>query len=498
MTGLTEQDHEQLRQHGISTAEAKRQLELLHSPPAPSKLERACTLKDGIEVLDPEDEDLLKDFDQASQGERITRFIPASGAATRMFRGLREALASSSPEKHEDAARLLSCAHELPFGHLLPIGDKATPDQLGDLLEAIVGEEGLGLAELPKALIPFHRYESETGPEPRTAFLEHLVESATLESHPGLRKAHFTVPEAQRYRFQELLEEKRSSLETRHGCTFQVRFSSQHKATDTLAVFPETGEPVRTPTGELLLRPGGHGSLLRNLQDLANSGGDLITIRNIDNIRPESRHAGIHAVRRVLVGKLVALERERNRLLGFLESSDASLQTQTEDQARLFLIESFWLPAGFIDTMDRDELIDRLDRPIRVSGAVRNQGDPGGGPFFVANRPEIQIVESAQIDTHSDQQRLIYEHATHFNPAELACAVRDANGKPYDLSQFVDESAAFVTEKSFGERSLRALEHPGLWNGSMAGWNTTLVEVPRELFAPVKTLFDLLREAHRV
>jgi len=300
------------------------------------------------------------------------------------------------------------------------------------------------LAALPKGLLPFHRYAGTS----RTPFEEHLVEAAaTVRDANGNCRLHVTVSPEHRAAFARVLESARPRLERETEARFVVEFSEQSPSTDTVAL-DESGHLLRDAEGRILFRPGGHGALLKNLEE---SGGDVVLVKNIDNVVPDARRAPTILWKRLLAGFLVRRERASDR-----------------------------------------------QRPIRICGVVRNEGEPGGGPFWVAG-PEgesRQIVESAQVDLLERGQAAIWGKATHFNPVDLVCSLRDAAGRPFDLSRFVDERAVFVAKKTHEGRALLALERPGLWNGAMAHWETVFVEVPKETFAPVKTILDLLRPEH--
>ena len=398
-----------------------RQLALLRNPPAPPRLARAATVGDGVLRLEERDHsELLELADEAAWAGRLTKFVPASGAASRMFAFLLEG-GGETPEKR----RFFESVDAFAFA--------------GDLDR---------LAATPKGLLPFHRYP-EGG---RTAFEEHLFEAAgTVRDASGLCRVHFTVSPEHRRAFEEKLAEVRPRVERTTGARFDVSFSEQAPSTDTIAAGPD-GSPFRTPEGALLFRPGGHGALLANLGDVARAGGDVVLVKNVDNVVPDARRSPTLLWKRLLTGFLVKLERESRR-----------------------------------------------ERPIRVCGVVRNEGEPGGGPFWVSGPggESLQIVESAQVDLEDPSQAAIWKTATHFNPVDLACSLRDAAGRAHDLSRFVDENAVFIAGKTHEGKPLKALERPGLWNGAMAFWETVFVEVPKETFAPVKTVLDLLRPEHR-
>ena len=480
---LTQNDLDQLRRHGIDRAEAERQLELFASPPAPIVLDRPATIGDGITRLDPAGESSRRTAAAGALG-RVTRFVPASGAATRMFRDLLAGLEAPAEgfDTPDALRRFWTQAQHLPFQGALVRARSASDEPREQLRHLLTGSSGL--AELPKGLLPFHRYSA---PEPRelTAFEEHIREAAALAGETAQLQLHFTVSPEHRSRFAALLDERRHSLEDELGVEIEVGFSEQSSSTDTLAVDLD-GRPVRTDDGTLMLRPGGHGSLLLNLGDL---GGDIVMIKNIDNVLTREHRDTVTSWQSQLLGHLVELE---GKLHGALARLDDDLEAGLE-VARDLGIE--------IDaTIGSDELRRRLSRPLRVCGVVANEGDPGGGPFWVRagdGQASLQIVESAQVDVDDESQSAIAAKATHFNPVDLVCSLRNAAGKPYDLSQFVDPSTCFLTEKSAGGRRLRALEHPGLWNGSMADWITVFVEVSGATFRPVKTVWDLLRPEHQ-
>ena len=484
---LDQRDLDQLSRYGIDRGEAERQLDLFDSPPPPIVLDRPATIGDGITLLDEEGESHRSNLADLSMS-RVSRFVPASGAATRMFRDLLAAL-DAEPGDSDSAGtlrRFESASERFPFQDALTASRAGSQDQREQLRELLGGSGGL--ADLPKGLIPFHRYvEPETCE--LTAFEEQIREAAALSDEwPSKLRLHFTVGPEHRARFEALLEARRSALETDLGVELDVGFSEQSAATNTLAVDMD-GQPVRDEQGQLALRPGGHGSLLVNLGATA---GDIVIIKNIDNVLTRQHRSLVGTWKRQLLGHLVDLER---RL-------DAALERLPEDSSEALAVASeLGVDVDDVDlASNRDELRHRLSRPLRVCGVVANEGEPGGGPFWVKGndgRVSLQIVESAQINSDDPQQTEIAAKATHFNPVDLVCSLRDADGEPHDLSRFVDPATCFLTEKSSGGKSLRALEHPGLWNGSMAHWITVFVEVPAATFKPVKTVWDLLRDEHQ-
>lgn len=488
---LTPRDLERLAVRGIPAAEAERQLALLRRRPAPPPIVRPCTPGDGIERLEPDDHPaLLARWREAASAGRLRKFVPASGAATRMFAGLR----SDDGSPTATAVELFARRAEFAFADALKAvaEPRDGESEVATVLRALLDRDGLGLAELPKALIPFHAYPDGS----RTALVEHLVEAAGYAAAGGRTvRVHFTVTADHQERIARRVERDRAALEQRFDAPLTVTFSVQDPATDTLSVNPD-GAPFRDAAGALVLRPAGHGALLANLQRLADgaaAGRTLAVIKNIDNIQPEHRQEEVVQWKRLLIGRLVQVQEALDRLETRIAAGGPDASAAADELAALLRLEP--------RSEDRVEwAADRLRRPLRVCGMVRNTGEPGGGPFWVRGgdeRATPQIVEAAQVDLDDPSQRAAWEGATHFNPVDLVCSLRDRRGQPYDLGAFVDPEAAFVSRKVSDDRPLWALERPGLWNGAMAGWNTLFVEVPAATFAPVKTVFDLLRPEHQ-
>ena len=425
-------DREQLEAHGIGVEEARRQLAILRDPPPKAELIRPAVPGDGIDALPvgPEADRLAEEGRSVARSGRMIRFVPASGAASRLFAELKAAAAGGESD-HPVLRRFEDARRHLPFDG----GAADVLDRYGDT---------------PKALIPFHRYPDG---EVRTALEEHLVEAAAVLGGGGSAALHFSVASRHRPAFEALLDERLPAIERRSGCRFEVTLSHQSPATDSISL-DERDRPFRLiddPAAPLLVRPGGHGALLRNLQQLADQGFELIAIKNIDNMQPEPLQGPAVRTLRVLAG-----------------------------MAR--------------------ELARSSDRPSRVCGVVPTLGTAGGGPFWVwdaSGEVRLQIVETSQIDLDDAEQSALLGRSTHFNPVFMVCAVLDPGGEPYRLEDFVDHGASFLVHKSHGGRPLFSLERPGLWNGSMAGWNTRFVDLPGEVYTPVKTVFDLAGAEHR-
>lgn len=508
---LSPADLARLAAVGISRDEAERQLALLASPPPPARLLRPCQAGDGILRLDETTaEGLLSAAAKAAADGRLAKFVPASGAASRMFADLLAFLTDPTADRaRAAAAKVAARLDELALRPLLaaaaaevgkPLEQVLADGDLAALVAALVSPSGLGLAARPKGLLPFHLY-----PEgPRTAFVEHLVEGAAyLADRQGRCRLHFTVSPGTEDAFSAELAEAARTLGARLGVSFDVDLSHQEPATDTLALDGE-GQPFRDASGALLRRPGGHGALLGNL---ARTRGELVVVKNIDNVLPERAQAEVIRWQRLLVGLAAKLTARRDELFHRLGAAGRSAAHSADDSARreaVALLAELGHPetaASATATPDAATLRARLDRPLRICGVVANTGEPGGGPFWVAapdGSASRQLVESAQVDLADAEQSALWRSATHFNPVQLVCALDGPSGRRYDLDRFVDPAAVFLARKSEGGRELVALERPGLWNGAMAHWHTVFVEVPVATFAPVKTLLDLARPEHRV
>ena len=492
-------DRAQLEARGISIDEACRQFELLRRQPQPIRLERPCTIGDGITRLrESERAALAATADAAALDGRVMKFVPASGAATRMFKDLIAALGDdTAPSRTPAGGAFFERLDEFPFS--------ADLRQRAGLSGPVVGEEQerrvlrtlldeMRYAELPKALIPFHR-----GSEVRTPFEEHLLEAAAYSrARSGGARTHLTVAPEFRRDFEEALHRVAPRVTGATGGTdVSVSFSEQHPSTDTVCITTE-GQPFRLADGTLLLRPAGHGALLPNLAGLR---ADLVVIKNIDNVVPFERAEEVIDWKRQLIGLAASLH---DRVCRWLRELDAPAATETAvDEARAFAAHTFGRrPAAALHDVaaKRAFTVDALNRPLRVCGVVKNEGEPGGAPFWVRDdegRVTPQIVEASQVDMADPGQKAIFDSSTHFNPVDIVCVLGACDGQAHDLQRFVDHSAVFLSRKSHDGRELIALERPGLWNGAMAHWNTVFVEVPASTFAPVKTVFDLLRPQHQ-
>ena len=476
---FSQDDLQQIARHGLSPESVGRQIEHFRRGFPYLKVVRAASPGDGVTILDDGQADrAAARYDEAAGRLSVVKFVPASGAATRMFKELFEFVNEGKRGKGIDT--LLQHVEDFAFW---PELRAVLPEGAGDkaVVGAIVGE-GLGYGSKPKGLVTFHAYPEGV----RKAVEEHLVEGAAYAAAGGKAKIHFTVSPEHRNGFEALLAEKVPLYEKRFGIRYDISFSVQKPSTDTIAVNPDN-TPFRQDDGRLLFRPAGHGALIENLNDID---ADLVFIKNIDNVTTDALRGDTVRFKKVLAGVLLGLQERASEYLKALDAGTGDLEPIVEFIRRELCVK---LP----ERCDAALLRSILDRPIRVCGMVRNEGEPGGGPFWVANpdgTESLQIAESSQI---APDDMPLMKSATHFNPVDLVCGVRRADGSKYDLREYVDPATGFISSKSSGGRELRAQELPGLWNGAMARWNTVFVDVPVSTFSPVKTVLDLLRPQHR-
>ena len=505
---LTQEDKELLLKKGISEAQIAEQLACFEKGFPYLELSAAASVENGgILVADADlQEKYLKAWDAYKDGDKkIVKFVPASGAASRMFKNLFEFLGADYSEPTTDfEKKFISRVHDFAFyDELNEVCIKNTGKDIDTLIaeknyKAVVANllesAGLNYGALPKGLLKFHRYEDGV----RTPLEEHLVEGALYAAgKTGQVNVHFTVSTEHRALFQQLVDEKVAAYSSRFGVQYQVSFSEQKPSTDTVAADMEN-KPFRD-NGKLLFRPGGHGALIENLNDLD---ADIVFIKNIDNVVPDRLKADTVTYKKLLAGALVTLQKKAFEYLELLDSGHYSHE-QLETIIRFVQQDLRCRRADIKNLEDADLVIylrKKLNRPMRVCGMVKNVGEPGGGPFLAYNPDgtvSLQILESSQIDMKDPEKKAMFEKGTHFNPVDLVCAVRDYKGNKFNLLNFVDKATGFISYKSKNGKDLKALELPGLWNGSMSDWSTVFVEVPLSTFNPVKTVNDLLREQHQ-
>ncbi|MGI6793362.1 DUF4301 family protein [Bacteroides sp. KG68] len=504
---ITSQDKELLKSKGISEEQIAEQLACFKKGFPYLKLSAAASVEKGILTPDTNEQ---KEYLDAWEGYRqtdkvVVKFVPASGAASRMFKNLFEFLGADYNvpqtsfekmffEKIEDFAFYddLNMACRKTVGEdvpaLLASGNHKA------IVAALLEAAGLNYGALPKGLLKFHKYEDGN----RTPLEEHLVEGALYAANKnGKVNVHFTVSPEHRTLFRTLVDAKAMAYAQKYGVNYNVTFSEQKPSTDTIAVDMENN-PFRD-VGKLLFRPGGHGALIENLNDLD---ADVIFIKNIDNVVPDRLKGDTVLYKKLIAGVLVTLQQ---RAFAYLRLLDSGRYTHEQILEVLqFLQKQLYCKNPEIKDLEDAELViylkEKLNRPMRVCGMVKNVGEPGGGPFLAYNSDgtvSLQILESSQIDMDDPAKKEMFEKGTHFNPVDLVCAVRDYKGHKFDLVKYVDKATGFISYKSKNGKDLKALELPGLWNGAMSDWNTIFVEVPLSTFNPVKTVNDLLREQHQ-
>ena len=479
------------------------------------QIEAPATPGHGIEILDAEAQDAAIQYLEQAQVNGRCKFVPASGAASRMFKEIFAGMEEANAGTVKLAAELENFAFYDPavFGQ--------GPYEPCAAARKLLTDEGLAYGSKPKGVLKFHRYPAEV----RTALAEHFVEGQAYMRNPdGSVNLTITISPEHRALFEAAVDEIKSEYEKRYDVTYNVTFVYQDKETDTIAVTPDN-KPFLKEDGEILRRPAGHGALIHNLAALDE---ELVSIKNIDNVCKESLQPDTYRYKKVLMGRALEL---RDRIRGYLYALDQVASTEItpalpmSDILRPYMAvqEDVWASdevqelCNEIEAFLRDELCiemplahdckaraaalrAKLDRPVRVCGMVRNQGEPGGGPFIIRAKDgstSLQILEGAQINPDDPAAVAALKSATHFNPVDIVCCLHDPEGRKYDLLSRVDEETGFISSKSYKGRELKALELPGLWNGSMSDWNTLFVEVPVSTFNPVKTVLDLLRDAHR-
>lgn len=516
MKVFSKSDIREIQSRGISIEEIEDQISNFISGFPFIKLIKPAVPGDGIVVLSAEEiKDYCSVYEQQSRRFSVIKFVPASGAASRMFKNLFSFLEQYTGSEEEKDALLHSkdpnstgyCIqhidrfafyHDLST-HLrkdgLDIDTILKQKEFDLLISYIIFPMGLNYGNLPKGLLKFHNYPEGA----RTAFEEHLVEAAMYARNTKDRASvHFTLSPEHITPFLALMEEKQKYYGEKFGITYDITYSVQKPSTDTLAV-DHDNQPFRDENKHLVFRPGGHGALIDNLNELKH---DIIFIKNIDNIVPDKLKEPTYEYKKALGGLLISLKQQIDSYLDLIEEG---LKETDLDEVVSFCRKDLMiqLPDNYADetfTGKKYILYHLLNRPVRICGMVKNQGEPGGGPFWVSNRSgdvSLQIVESSQVDLNDAKQKHIFSGSTHFNPVDLVCHIKDHRGNKFDLKHCIDKSTGFISVKSKDGRDLKAQELPGLWNGAMADWISIFVEVPLITFNPVKVINDLLRETHQ-
>ena len=504
---ITTQDKELLAKKGITEEQIVEQLACFQTGFPFLKLDAAASIEKGILAPDAEEQKAyLAAWDAYTNTDKtVVKFVPASGAASRMFKNLFEFLSADYDRpttKFEqtffDGIKNFAFYDDLNVA-CQRIDGKDIPGLIEDgnykaVVSALLETAGLNYGALPKGLLKFHKYPEGS----RTPMEEHLAEGALYAAgKSGKVNVHFTVSTEHRELFKKLVAEKVDEFSKRYGVDYYITFSEQKPSTDTIAADMDN-QPFRD-NGKLLFRPGGHGALIENLNDLD---ADIIFIKNIDNVVPDRLKADTVTYKKLIAGVLVTLQEQVFEYLTLLDSGkythDQMMEMLQFLQKKLFCKNP--------ETKDLEDSVlaiylkNKFNRPMRVCGMVKNVGEPGGGPFLAYNSDgtiSLQILESSQIDMDDPEKKEMFEKGTHFNPVDLVCAVRDYKGHKFDLVKYVDKATGFISYKSKNGKDLKARELPGLWNGAMSDWNTVFVEVPLSTFNPVKTVNDLLREQHQ-
>lgn len=481
---FTGKDLNQFHEKGITAETVHQQLDFFNSGfPFPQIVSPATTER-GISAFGNNQIDkLIEEFD--SYNGEVSKFVPASGAATRMFKDLYELSNNEKASVFFDNLSKFAFYDDLKG---LPGFDSGNKEFV---LRKLLYNEGLNYGALPKGLLKFHRYANGS----RTPFEEHLLEAFEYaKGKDGIVRMTMSVSPEHLAAFKELCNRIKNEYEKRTGTVADIRFTLQKQSTDTVAV-TANNEPFRKPDGTILFRPGGHGALIENLNDITSS---IVFIKNIDNVAKESMLPETVKWKKILGGALISIQK---RIFGYLTQLDGELNTDLLEEIEKFLDDVLCIKIPSVpQELLKVFLREKLNRPIRVCGMVKNTGEPGGGPFIVKDADgstSLQILEKAQLNEQDSSFNDLMEMSTHFNPVDLACSLIDYNGNKFDLHKYIDPETGFISVKSIEGTPVKAQELPGLWNGAMSQWNTMFVEVPVSTFNPVKTVFDLLREEHQ-
>ncbi|MDP4184725.1 MAG: DUF4301 family protein [Bacteroidota bacterium] len=512
---LTPNDLQQICRHGLTSEIVDRQLRNFSKGFPFLRLKKAAGIRDGITCLEKQDiEKMCLFYDQSiKEGLIPLKFVPASGAATRMFQVLYnfrqdykdegQALELLQEPRYAQVKLFFNSLHCFAFYEDLALalakdGKGIEGATKSEIIDYLLTEKGLNYGNKPKGLLKFHRY----GLLSKTPIEEHLEEACSYACPAdGIIRIHLTVSPQHKVDFEAKIESVRQAFELKYDVKLDINFSEQKSSTDTVAVNTDNSF-FRNTDGSLLFRPAGHGALIENLNELD---ADLIFIKNIDNVTIDSLRGETIRYKKALAGLLLQI---RERIYHYQQILDIRNLFQIDDVLIAEVVEFLKntlhiIPSLNLNSIEKEELIPylktKLDRPLRVCGMVKNEGDPGGGPFWTYNPDgtiSLQIAESSQIDMNDPQQALIAKNASHFNPVDLVCSIKDYRGKKYDLTQYVNPETGFISQKSQSGKVIKVQELPGLWNGAMAEWNTIFVEVPGITFTPVKTVFDLLKDEH--
>lgn len=497
---LSKEDIKELKSKSFDLQQVERQIRNFINGFSFAEIVEAATVNNGIKVIENSDKiKLISIYDNFVQKNKITKFVPASGAASRMFKNLYSFLEKDIPYiKDEFVNTFFKNINKFAFYNDLKESleknkGNISESNIKEIITNLLDDCGLNYGELPKGLLFFHEYEDEI----RTAFAEHLVEASLYaQSNNKLSDIVFTVSDEHKKLFIKLFNEIKLTYENKYQTKYKIKFTEQLSSTDIIAVNRDN-TVYRDSNGEFLFRPGGHGALIENLNEI-NS--ELIFIKNIDNITHQKYIADTIEYKKIIAGILVKNKQKIKCFLNLLDDNKVDKLDEVKSFIEVDL--NYKIPKTVSKGLGYEVSLYRniLDRPIRVCGMVKNEGEPGGGPFWVENKDgsiQLQIVESSEIDISDNKKKQIMENSTHFNPVDIVCSTTNYKGDKFDLSKFVNHNAGFISEKSVNGKLIKAQELPGLWNGAMANWNTIFVEVPISTFNPVKTVNDLLRKHHQ-
>lgn len=514
---FTEKDIKQIEKKGLTIEKVNAQIQLFKTGFPFINLKERATIGNGILKLNKkEKEGYITYFNGKRDTTSMLKFVPASGAATRMFKFLFSFIKEYNADKESinsyinrkkatELSIFIIGLKYLPFYYKVKqqlykdfkgFDSLSNNKQIELFIKTMLQKSKLNYGDFPKGLLPFHQYRNYIA----TAFEEHLFEAAYYASSNNKANLHFTISEKHNHKFDDEFKRIEEIVEKKTNTAFNISFSYQKESTDTIAVTTKN-IPIREEDGSLLFRPSGHGALLENLNDLD---ADVIFVKNIDNVAVFNFEEEVGQYKKMLAGILLKIQEQAFKYQKDLDNKDVN----EEELINIALFLSNKMNITISSEFEKystkyqiEYLAEKLNRPIRVCGMVKNEGEPGGGPFWVKEENgniSLQIVESAQIDKKNKLQKDILQKATHFNPVDLVCGIKNYKGEIFNLTKFVDPKTAFITMKTKVGKDIKALELPGLWNGSMANWNSIFVEVPLITFNPVKTVNDLLKPQHQI
>jgi hypothetical protein len=512
--GFSEVDLDQINEHGISLDKVEHQIAVFKSGIPKIQLERVATIDDGILFFSEEQiEHYITVFEERKNSVVLEKFVPASGAASRMFKFLSEFLEQYDPVSESINAYInrkndnslpsfLIGMEKFPFFKEIDLLLNKEIPEFKSLhrdkknyffIKTMLDKDKFDYANKPKGVLPFHNYNGNIV----SPIEEHLKEAALYAVSTNVAKIHFTISEEHQQNFEKIIDRVKKDIETQYNVRFEIYFSKQQKNTDTFTV--NYDNTIARENNKIIFRPGGHGALINNLQMI---NADVIFIKNIDNVSHNNLNE-IAKSKKILAGYLLEIQKKTFNYLHKLDTNLITSQESIEIQNFIKTTLNIEITSSFNEFKKESQikyLKSLLSKPIRVCGMVKNENEPGGGPFWVHEKDgtiSLQIVENSQIDLQNEHQVNILQSSTHFNPVDIVCGIKNHKGDKFNLTDFVDHNSGFIVEKSKNGVDYKAYELPGLWNGAMAKWITLFVEVPLSSFNPVKTVNDLLKPNHQ-